>query len=156
MDVIELQVIGRVGGSGSKSAYPVKKANGSTGVAIAPASKFQKPWMDSVRWAFLQTYSRHFMPFRGAIMFQAVFYLPRPKGHYKKDGKLSKEGQRHPYPDKRSAPDLDKATRSTKDALSGFAYKDDKQVVCNNVAWEWRTIAGAEIRIEQIFDPSTV
>lgn len=150
--VIELEVFGRVGGSGSKSAYPIKKQNGSTGIAIAPASKYSKPWMEAVKWAFLQKYGQHFMPLRGAIRLRVIFYLPRPKGHYKKNGELSAKGQRHPYPDKRIGPDLTKAIRSTEDALNGLAYGDDKQTVKIIADWQWRDKSGADIKIDSLQD----
>jgi len=144
---IKLNVHGRVGGSGSKTVFRTKQASGKMSFNVTPASKYQKPWMESVKWAFLQKYSQHFMPYDGAIVFQATFYLPRPKGHFKKNGELSKEGHRHPLPDRRSAPDLDKAVRATKDALSGLVYKDDKLVVEQHAYWRWRDQPGADISV---------
>jgi len=147
---IELQVFGRVGGSGSKSVYPTKKTNGSTGIVVAPASKYQKPWMESVKWAFLEKYTEFFLPLDGAIRLWIIFYLPRPKGHYKKNGELTAKGKRHPYPDKRIGPDLTKAIRSTEDALNGLAYTDDKRVTKIIAEWQWRDKPGSDIKIDSL------
>jgi len=141
MERIELEVFGRVGGSGSKNFYK--------GI-VAPASKYQKPWRDSVTWAFLEKYGRHFMPFDGAIQLTVLFYLPRPASHFKKSGELSAEGERHPYPDKRSAPDLTKAVRNTEDALNRLAYVDDKRVVMIIARWLWREQPGATVIVEKM------
>lgn len=57
------------------------------------------------------------MLFDAPISVTLAFYLPRPKSAPRKVI----------YPTKR--PDLDKCVRSTIDALSGVAFKDDTQVV---------------------------
>lgn len=147
MAKIELSVHGRVGGSGSKTVFRTKGVNGKTSFNVTPASKHQKPWMQSVKWAFLQKYGQCIAPFSEAVIFQVIFYKPRPGNHYKKNGGLSKEGLRHPFPDKRQEPDIDKAVRATKDALSGLAYKDDKLVVDQHAFWRWRAQPGADISV---------
>jgi len=61
---------------------------------------------------------KHFTtPDLGPVFVEIVFYLPRPKSMPK--------GRIRPT----IMPDLDKLARSTLDALTGIAYKDDAQVV---------------------------
>jgi Holliday junction resolvase RusA-like endonuclease len=52
--------------------------------------------------------------------------MQRPKGHFKRDGGLSAEGQRQSVPTKR--PDLDNVAKLVLDSLNGLAYRDDSQI----------------------------
>ena len=146
--IYKLEVLGRVGGSGSKTVFRTKQASGKMSFNVTPASEYQKPWMQSVKWAFIQAYSSRVIPLVGPIVFQVTFYKPRPQSHFKKNGELSTEGLRHPFPESRIEPDVDKAVRATKDALTGLAYKDDKLVVEQHAFWRWRDRPGAEIYIK--------
>jgi Holliday junction resolvase RusA-like endonuclease len=64
-----------------------------------------------------------------AVIVQVVFFVKRPKNHWKKDGSLSAEGKRCLFPTKRSAGDLDKLLRAVLDGLTGQVYADDSQVI---------------------------
>jgi Holliday junction resolvase RusA-like endonuclease len=55
------------------------------------------------------------------------FHVPRPVAHYKKDGELSAEGLRNPFPTKK--PDLTKLLRSTEDALTEVVWSDDAIII---------------------------
>jgi Holliday junction resolvase RusA-like endonuclease len=57
------------------------------------------------------------------LIVATVFYMPRPKHHYKKGGDLTAEGQRHDKP--LTKPDALKLMRSTEDALTGVVWSDD-------------------------------
>lgn len=70
-------------------------------------------------------------PEAGPMVLHCTFVFERPKTHYWPVNRRHAEGELRPtapvfYP---STPDLDKLLRAVGDALSGFAYYDDKQVV---------------------------
>ena len=63
----------------------------------------------------------------GAIDLEVVIAVSRPQGHFKKNGDLSAEGKRHPFPDNQK-PDLDNALKTLLDALNTRAWRDDVRV----------------------------
>lgn len=65
-------------------------------------------------------------PFEGPVAMRMVFYLPRPKDHFRKNGDLKETAPGYML----SKPDLDNLEKAVKDALTllGF-WKDDKQVI---------------------------
>ena len=64
-------------------------------------------------------------PREGALRLEAHFKLPRPKNHLKKDGSLTKSAPLHHT----KIPDTTKLLRAVEDAMTGIAWKDDKQIV---------------------------
>lgn len=136
--IIELKVHGRVGSSGSKTFYKGK---------LIPASKYQRPWQEAIKYAFLESKWCKMAPLDCAISVEYEFYKIRPQSHFKSNGGLSKEGQKHSCPDKRAEPDFDKAARAVSDALTGLVWKDDKRIVEAYICWCWADWQGAIIRI---------
>jgi Holliday junction resolvase RusA-like endonuclease len=65
----------------------------------------------------------------GPLKARFTFFRARPKGHFKRDGSLSAQGHRKPYPDVK--PDLTKLVRCAEDALKGVVWRDDQQVVAH-------------------------
>ena len=66
-------------------------------------------------------------PMEGAIELNAIFYMPRPKGHFgsgRNEGKLKSSAPN--YHTKK--PDLDNMLKFIKDALNGIYWKDDSQI----------------------------
>ena len=58
------------------------------------------------------------------------FYFKRPASHYNSAGELKNGTYTTPAPKwVIKKPDIDKVTRAVLDALTGFAYDDDSQVV---------------------------
>ena len=82
----------------------------------------------------------------GGVRLRLRFVLLRPKGHYTSKGELNKEGQRHPWPDKR--PDMDKLERAILDALKGIVYRDDGQVVQKETEKVYGEPACVEVEVE--------
>lgn len=118
-------VPGRPGSAGSKKIFP-RKGGGKP--IVAPDSKYQKPWQDSVKWVFMETYGRP-VPLTGGIILEITFFLKRPQSHYRHHkGQIS--GQLKPGAPihQTSNPDLTKLVRATEDALTGLAWQDDAQV----------------------------
>jgi Holliday junction resolvase RusA-like endonuclease len=70
----------------------------------------------------------------------------RPKGHFKKNGELSTEGQKHPFPE-RKKPDLDNALKLVCDALNSRAYRDDVRFVRATLERDWGEWPATYIRI---------
>jgi Holliday junction resolvase RusA-like endonuclease len=114
---------------GSKRAF----FNKATGRAIVVDDcKGNRAWRDSVIAAFIEKYGMQKLPVFGQdvpVIFEVIFYLPRPKHHYGKKGLKASAPQ---WCTKK--PDALKLTRSTEDALTHYAWHDDAQVASLNVA----------------------
>lgn len=81
----------------------------------------QRPWASLIS---LKAEEAGCTPVTGGCALTLLFWMPRPKCHYRASGEL-KPAARVPHTKK---PDLDKLLRCVKDALSGIAYQDDSQV----------------------------
>ena len=71
--------------------------------------------------------------FAGPVIVEVIFYVPRPKGHYRTaENRLFDLKKSAPlYPT--TKPDCTKLWRSTEDALKGLCWADDSQVVDQRV-----------------------
>lgn len=69
----------------------------------------------------------------GPLELHLTAVFERPQHHWKKGGELSASGVRSWWPTKR--PDLDNAIKLGQDAISGFGFGDDAQIV-HIVAWK--------------------
>jgi Holliday junction resolvase RusA-like endonuclease len=81
----------------------------------------------------------------GPVCLEILLGVSRPRGHYKRDGTLTAEGQRTPFP-YRQKPDLDNAVKLIMDALNGVAYTDDVQVVDVLVRRLWASEPYTEVQ----------
>ena len=63
-----------------------------------------------------------------ALTLDVTLIVVRPDAHYKRDGSLTAEGERCPYPHK-TKPDLDNALKLVCDALNTLAWRDDVRFV---------------------------
>lgn len=97
---------------GSTRAFYVKKLGRAV---ITAANSKTKPWAQMITATALS--ERPEQPLEGAIALRLAFYLPRPVSLPKKARMAIKK------------PDLDKLSRTVKDALTGVIWKDDSQVV---------------------------
>lgn len=131
-------VYGSAKPSGSKRAYVIPGTNRASVTDDNPKSKPWKLQVAQVAGYQMQSYDIFDGPL--AVVFR--FFVMRPKGHYKKDGSLSANGLRNPYPAKR--PDVLKLARAVEDALSGVVYRDDSQIVDERLVKEY----GAPERVE--------
>lgn len=72
----------------------------------------------------------------GPVAFLVTQVVARPQTHWKRDGSLSAEGQRRPWPIGRK-PDFDNALKLLADALNGCAYRDDVDIVHSWYVRRW-------------------
>lgn len=61
------------------------------------------------------------------LRLELVAVLERPKGHWKRNGDLSAQGERSGWPTRK--PDWDNLGKLVADSLNGKAYRDDAQIV---------------------------
>ena len=100
----------------------------------------QAAWVAAVRRAWSQ--ERAVSLGSNAIRIDIEFIMPRPRGHYgtgRNEDKIKPSAPDHPI----AYPDVDKLIRCTLDALSGFAFDDDSQIVHVNAKKRW-SYPGAE------------
>ena len=144
-ETICLSVFGKPAGSGSKTAYKTPEGK----MIVTPASKYQKPWQEAVKWTFLQSEYTKMIPLTEPLTVDIIFVFVRSKSHYgagKNAGKLKVSAPA--YPDKR--PDIEKLARSTNDALTGLAWKDDSQIVNLTLQKVYGDRSGAQIEIKKL------
>jgi crossover junction endodeoxyribonuclease RusA len=101
---------------GSAKAFVVK---GRAIVTQSNGAK-QKPWASAISYTAQQAGVR---PYVGPVLVSMTFVMPRPKNHYRANGKLKDTAPLFHV----SKPDVDKLVRLVFDALTGIAWKDDSQ-----------------------------
>ena len=128
MTILRIVVFGVPAPGGSKKAF----VNPRTGRAvIVDDAKRNKPWRESVLWAAREAMQRQ--GWRKAdgcpLRVEAVFSMPRPKGHYgtgRNVGQVRESAPRVPM----TKPDATKLWRAAEDALTDSGvWGDDAQVV---------------------------
>jgi Holliday junction resolvase RusA-like endonuclease len=92
------------------------------------------------------------IPDKTPLALDVTIIVMRADSHFKKDGSLSAEGLRHPYPENKK-PDVDNAVKLVMDALNTRAYKDDVQVVKANVRRIWGEWPKTIIKISPVVNP---
>ncbi len=88
--------------------------------------------------------------FTGPVAVTLHFYMPRPKGHYR-SGKFASllKPTAKSYHDQK--PDVDKLARGTLDAITGFVYRDDSQVVDMVATKQWtEKQPGCDITVQEL------
>jgi crossover junction endodeoxyribonuclease RusA len=101
---------------GSHRAFPIRRKDGSRGVAVTDSNRSVAGWTRMVQSAAQQQCGGVYFD-TAAVRLAVVFYLPRPKS-------LPARVRAH-----LTRPDLDKLLRAIKDALTGLLWHDDSQVV---------------------------
>lgn len=143
MPDVELSVDGIPAPAGSKRGFPIRRKNGSIGVAMSPASERSKPWMAIVS---LAASIRCEAPLDGTLHVAMEFIMPRPKAHYTARRELKPGAPT--YHEKR--PDLTKLVRCVEDALKGIAWLDDSQVSVQSHSKRYGDKPGVVIRVWKI------
>lgn len=125
---------------GSKKGF----VNPKTGcVVIVDDAKRNKDWRATVA---LFASQRFHEPLTCPVSVEVMFYMPRPKGHLRKDGSVRPSAPQYPT----VKPDATKLWRSTEDALKGIAWRDDSQVVQQFICKVYGSRPGALIWIHEI------
>lgn len=131
---ISFVVLGKPATAGNKRPITFRRKDGSIGARVIEgrdraAGEHARTWRSDVRDAARANYDG--MPLEGPISLELTFIVPRPAGHFRKNGELSAAGLATPYPTTR--PDSTKRLRAFEDALSGVVWKDDSQIVLHVV-----------------------
>jgi Holliday junction resolvase RusA-like endonuclease len=140
---------------GSKRAFVLKDRYGNfvrrgsgpnapLAINVTDDNPKARGWKESVRAAAVQ----HFpAPLDGPLAVLVVFHMPRPKGHYgsgRNTGKLKANAPAFHT----SKPDATKLLRTTEDALTHIAWKDDAQIAVQGVRKVYSSDrVGAEITV---------
>jgi Holliday junction resolvase RusA-like endonuclease len=155
---LSFTVMGRPQPAGSKRAFPIRRKDGggwvATGrIAVVEDNPNSGEWKQAVAFAGLNALSRvtapdRFgndpMPLEGPVGVSVRFFLRRPKGHFgtgRNVGKLKDSAPSFPT----SKPDATKLLRAVEDALTGVVYRDDAQVVEQQVVKVYGHPEGAHV-----------
>ena len=125
MNVIDLRIDGKPTGKGRPRFVR------QTGRAFTPGDT--KRAENRIQLAWLEA-GRPRLP-EGPIVVYVSLALARPRSHWRKDGSLSAEGLRSPWPLRK--PDVDNALKLLLDALNGCAYRDDVDIVHAGIQRRW-------------------
>lgn len=148
--MITFTVYGLAQPGGSKRAFIYRgKQDGKMRAAITDANPKGKDWRQSVACAALESLNGN----RGKLLTCALavvvrFYRPRPKGHFRSNGELSKAGCESLAPT--TKPDATKLWRCAEDSLNKVLWADDAQIVEQHVTKHWGEPARMEIEIREI------
>jgi Holliday junction resolvase RusA-like endonuclease len=150
---IEIWVPGKPEPGGSKKGFAIPRKDDPKKfrAIVTEDNRKSKPWREAVAWAAVEAF-RMGQPFDGPLDVEFRFYVPRPKGHFGKNGIRPAMRFKQPV----TKPDVTKLIRSTEDALKGIAWGDDSQIVsqAGRKFYSGRpgaliTIRPAEVDIEQ-------
>ena len=90
---------------------------------LIDACKNNKKWRQKVAATAIAAVGKPM--FKGPLVFEMAFIMPRPKAHYRTNGEYKAWAPWCPT----VRPDLTKLIRSTEDALTKIMWNDDAQVV---------------------------
>lgn len=125
LPVVSFFVRGKPEPAGSKRAVSIP---GRKFTQLVDANRKAEPWKKTV--GGVANYAMHEGQHRiiqGPCCCKMIFVVKRPEGHWLRDGSLSAEGKRKPYPT--SPPDTLKLARAVEDAMTDVVYIDDSLIV---------------------------
>jgi Holliday junction resolvase RusA-like endonuclease len=138
-------VYGKPATAGSKRGFPIRRKDGTIGVAMTHDNPRAKNWMASVAQRSREVYQGGWMT--GPLELEIRFYMARPKGHYRKSQTLKDSAPRRHY----QKPDTTKLLRAVEDALTGVLWRDDSQIVILHISKYWTDDSeGADIVVKEI------
>ena len=135
MQIITFKVYGTPKPAGSKRAFPIRRGGVFTGrVAVVDDCAKSRDWKQQVSSAAAQAMSGIVTGLiEGPLKLKVSFYLSRPIGHFRTGahaGTLRQSAPRWPA----VRPDLTKLVRAVEDAMLHVVYRDDAQIVCQEIA----------------------
>lgn len=147
MASLSFTVYGKAQAAGSKRAF---KHRTTGAFIVADANAKAKPWKKEVADAAATAMLSHAITSNGTLVdgplaVQMLFYVPRPKGHYGAKG-LRKSAPRCPT----VRPDVLKLARGVEDAMTGIVYRDDAQIVHEQIVKYFGEPARVEVTVEPL------
>jgi len=144
---LRLTVYGVAQPAGSKRAFYNKSAGR---VLVTDANKKARPWKAEVvaaaRTAMLaESVTETGVLVDGPLMLTLTFYAPRPRGHF---GAKGVKPSAPDWPIVR--PDVLKLARGVEDACTGVIWRDDAQIVVENLRKEYGEPARVEVAVERL------
>jgi Holliday junction resolvase RusA-like endonuclease len=147
--VIRFTVLGKSQPAGSKRGFPRKGG----GVRITDANREAGPWKATVANAALlarlegltDEQVAYLELLEGPLALTLRFYLTRPKGHYGKKGLRPSAPE---FPTVR--PDVLKLARAIEDALTGTVWRDDAQIVQEEILKLYGEPARVEVEVYEL------
>jgi Holliday junction resolvase RusA-like endonuclease len=135
-------VYGKPQPAGSKRGF-VNKKTGK--VIITDDAKGSRPWKQEVAGAALAEMGERPL-YEGPLRLIVVFWLTRPKSHYRTNGMVKLSAPEYPA----VRPDATKLLRAVEDAMTGTVWRDDAQVVDQKVSKRY-ALAGRECCAVEVF-----
>lgn len=134
MSIAHFTVYGTPQPQGSIRAFTPE---GAKHPVLTSTNKKLKPWRQDLAQIAKNVLDRKQFPVRKphGVHLELIFFFQRPSS-------LRKSVER-----KTTKPDLDKLLRAVCDALTGFAYEDDSQVVCAVISKDFGSPERVEINI---------
>lgn len=151
MSAINFWIPGFPAPAGSKKAFCIKKGGVYTGRAAVVDSSGKRglEWRQTVAdCAFKEMERQASPPMEGPLFMGLTFHLPRPKSHYGKDGVKPSAPKFHII-----RPDCTKLTRAVEDAMTGIVYRDDSQIVTQQITKMLCNDSGCWVTIREIDAP---
>jgi Holliday junction resolvase RusA-like endonuclease len=119
-------VYGKPQPAGSKRGF-VNKKTGK--VIITDDAKGSRPWKQEVAGVAAMAMGKR-QPWNLPLELNVEFFVARPKSHFNSKGELRPKAPEFPA----VRPDATKLLRAVEDALTGVVWRDDAQVVTQEVA----------------------
>lgn len=128
---------------GSKTAFPIRRKDGSAGVAVSDASgRRGKEWRARIALAAHAAVNPDLLAPRGPLCLTLAFAMPRPKGHYGKHG-VRRSAPVFPV----VRPDVLKLARVVEDACTGILWHDDAQICVEILTKEYGRRIGVRVSV---------
>ncbi len=147
MTRIQFTVYGKAQPAGSKSGFPIKRKNGTLGVAMSDSNPKAKSWQQEVKAAAAKaTYGTML---EGPLALCVMVNMVRPKGHFgtgRNAAILKPSAPEFPV----VKPDLLKLIRGVEDALTGIVYRDDSQIVDEDLHKRYAHQASCEVLVYEM------
>jgi len=135
--IIKFDVAGKPVPRGSKRAFPIRRKDGSLGVAVSDnTGERGRLWMAMVQEAARSALPSGWVPRSEPIRLFIVFRFRRPKAHYTTRGAVKSSAPAYPT----VKPDLTKLLRAVEDALTGVVWRDDSQIIYQAVVKEYADV----------------
>ncbi len=144
--MIQFTVIGVPQPAGSKRAFPFHKKNGKLGVAVSDSNPKARDWKSAVASEARLHVGEGGPLLDGPLDVLMIFFLPRPKGHFKKNGQERPSAPMWPT----TRPDTQKLARGTTDALTGILWRDDSQIIEERLLKMYGEPARVEITVTEL------